>query len=76
MPGALRELKPEYLLLSHLGRTTTDHMANMQLGHFVVGHIRNLVTLGAEIFYQLMPVFITRHLGTDKNMCLLGSLKR
>ena len=54
--GALRKLEAADPLVAHVRRWSADHVADVQLGHLVVGEVERLVAGGAQPVRELRRV--------------------
>jgi hypothetical protein len=50
--GAFRKLESAQPLIANIRRASTDHVANVQLRHLVVGEVGRLVTSRIELTRQ------------------------
>src|SRR4029077_2429089 len=55
-PRALREFEAVYHLIDHFRRASSYHMANMQLGHLVVGQVLGFQAYFPQVTYQIACV--------------------
>ena len=55
-PGALRELEAIQQLVADAARVAADHVAHVQLGHLVVGHVGDRVARRAQRAVTAVPL--------------------
>ena len=70
--GALGELEAVDQFVLHLRRMAADQMADVQLGHFVVGQVQRRVAVLLQQRDELGRLIAIRHLHADKDMRLAG----
>ena len=68
-PGPLGELEPAEPLVAHVGRRAADHVADVQLGHLVVGEVERLVAARAAARGASVAASCRESTPTPTKMC-------
>jgi len=74
--GTLGKLEAIDQFVLHLRRMAADQVADVQLGHFVVGQIQRRIAVLLQLLDELGRLAAIGHLHADEHMCLGSIVKR